>query len=157
MFSLFGFGFVRTIRRSEERKGKGKRKSTSATSVFLVHIYSTNPNFSPFSCLSPSNKNIHCRSNPIPIKVHPFQLFHPSPLSHQPTLVSATYNRSASPSPNTNMKTVQSLLPVFGLVAAAQAWDQWKNTTTSEPVVWTTVTTDVYTTFWYGKSSSHCT
>ena len=55
------------------------------------------------------------------------------------------------------MKTVQSLLPVFGLIAAAQAWDQWKNTTTSEPVVWTTVTTDVYTTFWYGRSSSHCT
>lgn len=45
------------------------------------------------------------------------------------------------------MKTVQSLLPVFGLVAAAQAWGTGWNST--ESAVWTTVTTDIYTTYWY--------
>jgi hypothetical protein len=50
------------------------------------------------------------------------------------TFVTATYNRPAS----TKMKSFASLLPALGLIAAAQAW---KNET-----VWTTVTTDIYTT-----------
>jgi hypothetical protein len=41
------------------------------------------------------------------------------------------------------MKTVQSLLPVFGLVAMANAW---YGNSSSEAVSYTTVTTDVYTT-----------
>lgn len=52
------------------------------------------------------------------------------------------------------MKSVQSLLPVFGLVAAAQASYYVNGTTTSapavyptQPVVYTTVTTDIYTTY----------
>ncbi len=39
------------------------------------------------------------------------------------------------------MKTFQSLVPVFGLVAAVQAWGSGWNDTT----VWTTLTTDIYT------------
>jgi hypothetical protein len=42
------------------------------------------------------------------------------------------------------MKTAQSILAVFGLVTVVRAWGSgWSNDTT----VWTTVTTDVYTTF----------
>ncbi|KAH8750013.1 hypothetical protein F5882DRAFT_80095 [Hyaloscypha sp. PMI_1271] len=42
------------------------------------------------------------------------------------------------------MKTIQSLLAVAGFVGAASAWGSgWSNETT----VWTTVTTDVYTTY----------
>jgi hypothetical protein len=48
------------------------------------------------------------------------------------------------------MKAMQSLLSVFGLVAAANAWTSGWNDTTSASVVWTTVTTDIYTTYWYG-------
>jgi hypothetical protein len=39
------------------------------------------------------------------------------------------------------MKSFQSLLAAFGLVAAAQALNNWSNTT-SEAVVWTTITTE---------------
>lgn len=46
------------------------------------------------------------------------------------------------------MKAVQSLLPVFGLVAAANA--MYGNY--SLPVTYTTVTVDVLTTYWYGPS-----
>jgi len=43
------------------------------------------------------------------------------------------------------MKSFQSLLPVFGLVAAAQAWgSDWNET---QVVTTTTITTDIYTTF----------
>jgi hypothetical protein len=41
------------------------------------------------------------------------------------------------------MKNIQSILAVFGLVGAAHAW----GTAWNETTIWTTLTTDVYTTY----------